>query len=135
MLDQQDGPGFDVLVIDAYSSDAVPVHLTTVEALELYLSRINPNGILVIHISNRFYDLSLPLARAAAELGLATRYRNRTAAEVTDVPFDLPSTVMILARTEADLGRFATDPDWVEPAAPDFPLWTDDHANVLSALR
>jgi len=135
VLAQQEGPGFDVLVIDAYSSDAVPVHLTTVEALELYLSRINPNGILVFHISNRFYDLSLPLARAAAELGLATRYRNRTAAEVTDVPYDLPSTVITLARTEADLGRFATDPDWVEPAAPDFPLWTDDHANVLSALR
>ena len=135
VLAQQEAPGFDVLVIDAYSSDAVPVHLTTVEALELYLSRINPNGILVFHISNRFYDLSLPLARAAAELGLATRYRHRTTAELTDAPYDLPSVVMILARSEADLGRFATDPKWVAPAAADFPLWTDDHANVLSALR
>jgi hypothetical protein len=135
VLDRQQGLGFDVLMIDAYSSDAIPVHLTTLEALELYLARLNPGGILVFHISNRFYDLSLPLARAAAELGLATRYRYRTRAELTDLPYDQPSMVMILARSKADLGRFASDPQWFEPAATDFPLWTDDHANILSALR
>lgn len=135
VLDQQSDLGFDVLVIDAYSSDAVPVHLTTVEALQLYLARINQNGVLVFHISNRFYDLSLPLARAARELGLSTRYRNRTKAEVTDTPYDVPSTVMILARSPKDLGQFANDPDWIEPAETDIPLWTDDQANLMSALK
>jgi hypothetical protein len=135
VLDQQTGLAFDVLVIDAYSSDAVPVHLTTLEALQLYLERINPGGILVFHISNRFYDLSLPLARVAQELGLATRLRSRTADDVVDAPYDVPSSVMILARSEADLGAFADDPDWRKPNAPTFPLWTDDHANLLSALR
>lgn len=135
VLERQAELGFDVLVIDAYSSDAVPVHLTTVEAMQLYLDRINPNGILVFHISNRFYDLSLPLARAARELGLETRRRTRAKSDLIDVPFDEPSAVMILARTEADFGPFATDPGWIIPDEIDFPLWTDDHANLLSALR
>jgi hypothetical protein len=135
VLEQQAGIDFDVLVIDAYSSDAVPVHLTTVDAMQLYLARLNPEGILVFHISNRFYDLSLPLARAARELGLVTRFRTRSEDEVTDAPYDVPSEVMILARTEADLGPFASDSDWKVPAEGDFPLWTDDHANLLSALR
>jgi hypothetical protein len=135
VLDQQTGLEFDVLVIDAYSSDAVPVHLTTVEALQLYLARTTPNGIIVFHVSNRFYDLSLPLARAARELGLVTRYRARSDAELTDAPYDKSSAVMILARSQDDLGPFATDPDWTVPSEADFPLWTDDHANLLSALR
>jgi hypothetical protein len=135
VLEQQSNLEFDVLVIDAYSSDAVPVHLTTVEAMELYLARMTPDGILVFHISNRFYDLSQPLARAARELGLHTRYRTRTTAELTDAPYDVSSMVMILARTPEDLGPFAADPDWRVPVDTAFPLWTDDHANLLSALK
>jgi hypothetical protein len=135
VLDQQADLGFDVLVIDAYSSDAIPVHLTTVEALQLYLARMNPDGLLVFHISNRFYDLSLPLASAARSLGLETRLRIRTKEDLTDVPYDTSSKVMILARTVADLGPFASDPDWIVPAETDFPVWTDDHANLLSALQ
>jgi hypothetical protein len=135
VLDQQGDLGFDVLLIDAYSSDAIPLHLTTIEAMELYLERLNPDGILIYHISNRFYDLSQPLARAASELGLVARYRIRNRAEVTDAPYDSPSAVVIMARTGQDLGPFANDPDWVEPAVTDSPLWTDDHANLLSALR
>ena len=135
VLDQQADLDFDVLVIDAYSSDAIPVHLTTVEALQLYLARMNPDGILVFHISNRFYDLSLPLASAARALGLEARLRVRTNADLTDEPYDTSSTVMILARATVDLGPFVSDPDWVKPVDTDFPLWTDDHANLLSALR
>jgi hypothetical protein len=135
VLEQQANLGFDVLVIDAYSSDAVPVHLTTVEAMQLYLARINPNGILVFHISNRFYDLSQPLARAARELGIHTRYRTRSTAELTDAPYDVASMVMILTRTPEDLGPFASDPNWSVPVESGFPLWTDDHANLLSALN
>jgi hypothetical protein len=135
VLDQQAGLGFDLLVIDAYSSDSVPVHLTTVEAMQLYLDRISPEGLLMFHISNRFYDLSLPLASAGRALGLEMRLRVRTLADVTDAPYDTASTVMILARSTADLGPFADDPAWIVPPQTDFQAWTDDHANLLSALR
>lgn len=77
----------------------------------------------------------LPLARAARELGLVARYRVRSVSDLTDAPYDKPSVVMILSRTPDDLGPFATDPDWTVPSEADFPLWTDDHANLLSALR
>jgi hypothetical protein len=68
-------------------------------------------------------------------LGLVARYRVRSATDLTDAPYDKPSAVMILSRTPDDLGPFATDPDWTVPSEGDFPLWTDDHANLLSALR
>ena len=71
VLEQQHGLLYDILVIDAYSSDAVPVHLTTVEAIELYMSRLKPGGVLMLHISNRYYDIRKPLGRSAQELNLS----------------------------------------------------------------
>ncbi len=135
VLAEQDGPAFDVLVIDAYSSDAIPVHLATVEAIELYLDRLAPEGILVFHISNRFYDLARPLATAAGRLGLEVRFTHRAKDELTDPPFDVPTTALVLARTPAALGALAEDPAWESLPARTTPLWTDDHANLLSALR
>lgn len=134
VLERQNGLAFDLLLLDAYSSDAIPVHLVTVEAVALYLERLKPEGLLVFHISNRFYDLSRPLATIAEALGLAGRVASRSAAEATAVG-DTASTVLVLARSEAALGAFASDPRWQPLPEPRVKLWTDDHANVLSALR
>jgi hypothetical protein len=136
VLEQETGPVFDLLVIDAYSSDAIPVHLATQEAVALYLTRLAPDGVLVFHISNRFYDLSRPLARIAAALGLEARHRIRQGAEITDAPYDVPSSVVVLARSRAALGALAEDPAWKAlTPGPEDPLWTDDHANLLSILK
>lgn len=126
---------FDVLVIDAYSSDSVPVHLTTLEAVQLYLDRLGDDGLLVFHITNRYYDLAPPLAAIAQALGLELRVKTRTEAEVDPTEGDVRSTVAVLARSEAALGALANDPAWARLPVTDRAPWTDDHANVLSALR
>ena len=126
---------FDILVIDAYSSDAIPVHLATVEAIRLYLDRLNPGGILVFHVSNRFYDLAQPLSVAARALGLEGRYRFQGMDELKGAVGAYPSMVVTLARTTQDLGLSATDPAWDPLPAPRIRLWTDDYANLLAALR
>ncbi|MFN6951266.1 MAG: spermidine synthase [Albidovulum sp.] len=127
-------PAYDILVIDAYGSDAVPMHLTTDEAMRLYLDRLAPGGVLVYHISNRYYAIERPLARSAAARGLASRIQDYPGREAID-PGDTPSRVVILARTEADLGPLGRDPRWV-PLEPDGGrLWTDDFADLLSILK
>ncbi|WP_431298718.1 spermidine synthase [Tabrizicola sp. BL-A-41-H6] len=135
VLQRQIDLAYDVLVIDAYSSDAVPVHLATLEALELYRERLSENGLLVFHISNRFYDLSRPHAAAIAALGLEARIKVHSpgAAEIADG--DTPSVVVAMARTRAALGKIADDPSWQALPAADRAPWTDDHADLLSALR
>jgi dipeptide/tripeptide permease len=126
---------YDILVIDAYSSDAIPVHLATAEAIQLYLDRLNEGGILVFHVSNRFYDLAQPLSVAAKALGLVGRYRVQGPDELKDAVGANPSMVVTLARTTEALGISATDPAWGPLPEPRIRLWTDDYANLLAALQ
>jgi SAM-dependent methyltransferase len=135
VLQGQDGLTFDTLVIDAYSSDAIPVHLTTVEAIQLYLDRLSEDGVLVFHVSNRFYDLAQPLAGAAKALGLEGRTRHQSFAELKDHLGAMPSAVVVLARSEAALGPVGVDPLWQALPEPQIELWTDDHADLLAALK
>ncbi|HLQ20392.1 MAG TPA: fused MFS/spermidine synthase, partial [Tabrizicola sp.] len=126
---------FDVLVVDAYSSDAIPVHLTTLEAIQLYLDRLNQGGILVFHVSNRYYDLAQPLSAAAEALGLEARIRNQPFDEIKDIPGAMPSTVVVMARSVPELGVAATDPAWQPLPKAEIELWTDDHSDLLAALK
>ena len=126
---------YDVLVIDAYSSDAIPVHLATVEAVQLYTERLAADGVLVFHISNRFYDLAQPLAAIAQTLGLEGRMQERSSATIRATVGDADSSVVVLARDAAALGEIASDPRWVALPSPRIPAWTDDHADLLAALR
>ena len=129
---------FDYLIIDAFASDSIPVHLLTREAVELYLSRLTPNGILALHVTNKYMDLSHVAATIARSLG------GVRAILVTDEPaavgFDaLPSDVMFLSRSEAAIEVIATWPG-ATPIRPssvrnrgDVP-WTDDYSNVPGAI-
>jgi len=134
VLAEQDEVNFDILVIDAYSSDSVPVHLTTVEAFEIYLDHLNDDGILLFHISNRYYDISLPLGRLAETMGLEARIQNYGGNTAQD-PGDVGSLVVVLARTQDALGDLKEDPRWVPLASDGGRVWTDDFANVLEVLH
>ena len=127
--------GYGVIVLDAFSSDAIPIHLMTREALGLYLSRLAPGGALAFHISNRHLDLAAVLARTALSHGLAVRLqRHNTDQRIRPELFS--STWMVMARNAADLGRLATDARWSVPAIPRAtPLWTDDFSNIVSVLN
>ncbi|MEM9911489.1 MAG: fused MFS/spermidine synthase, partial [Pseudomonadota bacterium] len=133
-LAAQSPQAYDVLVIDAYSSDSVPVHLTTNEAISLYMDHLSEDGILVFHISNRYYEIDRPLARSAEAQSLAGRIQ-RFPGNIEEDPTEFASIVVILARDAAAFGELNEDPRWETLVSDGGPVWTDDHANLLSILK
>jgi hypothetical protein len=134
VLAEQDRLDFDILVIDAYSSNSIPVHLTTVEAFEIYLDHLSEDGLLLFHISNRYYNIDLPLGRLAEAMGLTARIQDYAGNEAEDSG-DIASLFVVLARNEDALGDLNTDPRWTPLASDGGQVWTDDFANVLGVLK
>ena len=128
---------YGLLVLDAFSSDSIPVHLITREALELYVSRLQIGGMLAFHITNRYLELEPVVGRLAAEFNLVARTRNEL-----ETPVDVralgrePSQWIVMARSESDLGTIREDADWHAVAVTaQTPLWTDDFSNIAGVLR
>jgi hypothetical protein len=135
VLAQQDLT-FDIMVLDAYSSDSIPVHLVTREAVEMYLDRLAATGVLVFHISNRYYDLTQPLARIAGETGLLAAKRIDAPDPANPLPKGAkPSVVMMLTPHADKMAALLRDPRWQAVASDGGVAWTDDHAHLLSALK
>lgn len=129
--------GFDLLVVDAFSSDSIPVHLITKEAIALYLSRLRADGLLAFHISNRLLDLQPVLAAAARELGVSARVQEDLAVTPEEkAAGKLGSVWAILSPSPARLAEIERAGPWLplEPR-PGFRSWTDAYANVLSVVR
>ena len=127
---------FGLIILDAFSSDAIPIHLLTREALAVYLSRLAPGGVIALHISNLHLSLSPVLGRLAQAEGLSALWQREpaTAGSLNDGKF--PSEWMVLARDPADFGALARDPRWIPPVVQaTTPLWSDDFSNILSVLR
>ena len=124
---------FDLLIVDVYSSDSVPVHLTTREALKIYFDRLGPRGLLAIHISSNYFNLAPFLGSLAADAGRTARiWRDLAPVQIVG---KFPSVWVVMARSPDDLGPLADDPRWTPLAAGDGPVWTDDFSNVAAALR
>jgi hypothetical protein len=127
---------FDLLVLDAFSSDAIPIHLLTREAFDLYLDRLSSKGLLLANVSNRFLDLEPVFAAHAQERGLIARIRRDLEVSPAAQHAGLtPSTWILVGRSLAHLASVATDEQWTELRGQGSPPWTDDHADVLGALR
>ncbi|HZA95657.1 MAG TPA: fused MFS/spermidine synthase [Burkholderiaceae bacterium] len=124
---------YDVLAIDAFSSDSIPVHLITSEATALFFQHLKPDGILAYHISNRFLDLKPVLANIAQANNLSVRL-------ITDSPDDGSTSSItdwvLLARSPAafDHERLAEVAEEIEPN-PQFSLWTDQFNNLIDVLK
>lgn len=126
---------FGLLLIDAFSSDSVPAHLITREAVALYLSRLTEDGLLVMHVSNRHMALEGIVARIADALGIPAYYRLSAPPADQDSPFAVTaSQVVVLARSEAALAAFADDPRWTRLVSDGKRPWTDDYSNVIGAI-
>jgi spermidine synthase len=130
-------PGaFDALLLDAFSSDAIPLHLLTKEALELYLSKVKGDGIVGFHISNRFLELAPVLATVADDLRLHGRYYNDTViGEQEQKEGKEPSQWFFVSRSERALEQLDRNVFWAPIS--DLRrqrLWTDDRSNMLEAI-
>lgn len=130
----RDEPGeFDILAIDAFSSDSIPVHLLTREAFEIYLDRLADRGVLAIHISNRYVDLNPVVIRLARESGLHIALIDTDGKEA---PGEYSSDWVLLSKDRwvVDTPAIAavTDKTVAKAGAP---LWTDDYSNVFQAIR
>ena len=136
IADQPDGR-YGLIVLDAFSSDAIPVHLLTLEAFQLYLRKLDAHGIIAVHISNRFVDLDPVIWSVAEHYHLVARLgddQDPTPEETTHGYY--PSRWVVLARNKADLKGLAKDFDFTQ-LSPDkkSDAWTDDFSNVLGAFK
>ncbi len=124
---------YDLIVLDAFSSDSIPAHLLTREALAGYLARLSPRGVIVAHISNRHLDLAPVLANVAQSQGLVgfLREDDRAGAFMTTLATD--ARVVAMARAADDTGSVARQ--WT-PLRPDpaSAVWTDDYSNILGIM-
>lgn len=128
------GPqGFDLLVLDAFSGDAVPLHLLTQEAFAIYLQHLQPDGIIAVHVSNRYFNLDREVYRLADEFHLSVALIE----DVGDRIQSYDSVWMLLTRQGDVLARPAiVARSAPRPALPDsLPVWTDDFSNLLQILR
>ncbi len=125
---------YDVLALDAFSSDAIPVHLLTVEAFEVYLSHLAPEGVLAVHISTRYLDLQSVIWKLAEHRGLHSRWIQ----SYDDTqPGVFASDWILLSRSPDVLDEPAIRTRQSRPYADldRVPLWTDDHINLLKVIR
>jgi SAM-dependent methyltransferase len=126
---------YDVIVVDAFTSDAIPVHLLTREAMAIYLQKLAPNGVALIHVSNRHMELASVVAGIAHAHGLVTWVNDGTAGE-DEANYIFSSTVAAVARDEDDFGTaMAEDDEWQlqEPDEKQW-VWTDDYSNIIGAM-
>jgi hypothetical protein len=127
----------DVIVVDAFSADAVPLHLLTREAMALYMSKLAPHGVLAFHISNKYFNLQPPLARLARDAGVFAGVRIDGEGTPTEkAEGKTPSTWVVMVRSPADLGALTRDNRWqLFPRDVEGESWTDNYSNVLEALK
>jgi hypothetical protein len=120
-----------LIILDAYGSDAPPIHLLTREAFAAYLARLDEGGIIAAHISNRNLDLLPVVAGLADALGLVCVHQNAAVTPAAAAAGKSSSHWALLARRREDLGRLADDPRWIAPPQGKRALWTDDYASLL----
>lgn len=128
---------YGLIVLDAFSSDAIPIHLLTKEAVQMYFDKLSPEGILAVHISNRYLNLEPVASAIVRDLGLFGERLIDSRNEIaTPTEFHYPSHWDLLTRNKSALDPVIVgDKRWGTMESPSERAWTDDYSNVLSALN
>jgi hypothetical protein len=128
---------FGLLIIDAFSSDAIPIHLLTREAFEVYKRVLDEHGVLFVHISNQRLNLEPVVAALAEDAGMVARLNDYSPDRAReDKDLDYAADWVALARRREDLGPLATDTRWRRLERGGFPRsWTDDYSDILSIVK
>jgi SAM-dependent methyltransferase len=126
---------YDLIVLDAFSSDTIPVHLLTREAMQVYLRHLNPGGVILMHISNRYMELADVVAAGAAADGLTAFIRRDDRPQTSPPDYKMNAEVVALAKNPQDLGELPGRPGWHElQVDKNVRAWTDDYSNILGAI-
>jgi spermidine synthase len=135
-LEQAPDGTYDLLILDAYSADYVPVHLLTREALMLYMRKMTDHGVAAFHISNNWFDLQSVLTSLAQNLSLTCYVEHdrvdENSAEARAGKFS--SDWLILAHPKSDLSAVTKDHRWQRCAPTAFRVWTDDYSSLVTAI-
>jgi spermidine synthase len=125
--------GYNLIVLDAFSSDAVPVHLLTREALIGYLARLELHGVIAFHVSNRNMELASVVAAVGATEGLIAYFKQDDGANDFVKDYRANAEVVVMARAEASLGDLPSRRGW-RRIEPKIVPWTDDYSDVLRSI-
>ncbi len=135
MEKEADG-SFDLIIVDAYSSDAIPIHLATQEAMAIYKRKLAPDGVVVMHISNRHLELASVVTGIAAANQMKTWVYDATSEEEgVDEYYVFTTEVTISARRPEDIGFLLEKTGWdAQEPDPAIRTWTDDYSNIVGAV-
>jgi hypothetical protein len=124
---------YDLIIVDAYSSDAIPIHLATEEAMKIYKDKLAPQGAVVMHVSNRHLELASVIVGIADANDMKSWVYSEDSGR--DDEYIFATSVVVSAREEADVGKLASSDVWTETEADENQrVWTDDYSNVLGAV-
>lgn len=128
---------YDLLILDAYSSDSLPIHLLTRQSMQIYLSKLAPHGVMIFNISNRHLNLAAVLGNIAQDANLVCLHQDQGGiSSVEAARGKTASHFAVVARNRADLGTLASDKRWTPcPTDPKIGVWTDDFASVFSVFQ
>ncbi len=124
---------YDMIIVDAYSSDAIPIHLATQEAMKIYKDKLAPQGVVVMHVSNRHLELESVVVGIADANDLKSWVYDEDSGR--DDEYIFATDVVVSAREEADVGALASSEKWAETEPTENQrVWTDDYSNILGAV-
>ena len=134
-LEEQSDQRFDAMLLDAFSSDVVPVHLLTREAMQVYSRHLNDDGVIAFHVSNRYMDLIPIVGALAHDAGMSAIQMVDDVKSADEAMEKTASIYVFVSPSRATLESLVDDPRarWVEPSA--VQPWTDDYTNILKAFR
>jgi len=130
LLTDEPSGSFDLVVLDAFSSDSIPIHLLTVEAMRLYASRVDDGGAIAVHVSNRVFDLAPVVEAARRDLGWHAAIGEGGSGEGASI-----SRWIVLSPEERLTSALLDRPLWSDLDPGRVVEWTDDYSSVLSVLR
>jgi spermidine synthase len=124
---------FDLLMLDAFNSDSIPAHLVSREAVQMYLTKLKPDGLLMFHVSNRYMDVEALVSSVVKDASLEAMVRYD---EEQQMSLKARSHFIIAAQHSDAFGSLKTDENWLKVEKPEhIEPWTDDYSNMLEILR
>jgi hypothetical protein len=124
---------FDVLLLDAFNSDSIPAHLVSREAVDMYLKKLKPNGLILFHVSNRYMDVESLVSAVSVDAGLQGLVRYDDDETETG---KTSSDYVVAARHKEDFGELNDNQNWTVMVKTDgIQAWTDDYSNMMTIIK